>query len=155
MVIIGPSGSGKSTLLRTINRLESITAGSVVVDGFDLYSPAVDINKVRMEVGMVFQSFNLFPHMTVLGNLTIAPMKLKKTPRPRPRPWPGGSGKGGHPGQGRRLSVKLSGGQQQRVPSPGVGHEPEDHALRRAHLGSGPEMIGEVLDSWPPWPGRA
>ena len=81
VVIIGPSGSGKSTLLRTINRLETIDAGRIVVDGFDISDPKVDINQVRMEVGMVFQSFNLFPHYTVLDNVTLAPIKLRGEPR--------------------------------------------------------------------------
>jgi len=78
VVIIGPSGSGKSTLLRAINRLEPIDEGNIVVDNMDLDDEANDINKIRMELGMVFQSFNLFPHKTVLKNLTLAPIKLKK-----------------------------------------------------------------------------
>ncbi|NTU48029.1 MAG: amino acid ABC transporter ATP-binding protein, partial [Syntrophobacteraceae bacterium] len=78
VVIIGPSGSGKSTLLRTINRLEKIDAGRIVVDGKDITDINNDINKIRMEVGMVFQSFNLFPHKTALQNLTLGPMKLRK-----------------------------------------------------------------------------
>ena len=81
VVVLGPSGSGKSTLLRTVNRLESIDSGTIIVDGHNLYDPGEDINRIRMEVGMVFQSFNLFPHMTVLGNLTIAPVKLKGMPK--------------------------------------------------------------------------
>ncbi|EKO37936.1 MAG: ABC-type polar amino acid transport system, ATPase component, partial [Solidesulfovibrio magneticus str. Maddingley MBC34] len=116
VVIIGPSGSGKSTLLRTINRLEDITSGKIVVDGFDLDDKSVDINKVRMEVGMVFQSFNLFPHKTVLENITLAPIKLK------------GMAKADADAMASRLlekvgilekadvfPAKLSGGQQQRV----------------------------------------
>ena len=77
VVIIGPSGSGKSTLLRSINKLETVDAGTIIVDGQDINAPTTDINKLRMELGMVFQSFNLFPHKTVLENLTLAPMKLK------------------------------------------------------------------------------
>ncbi len=77
--VIGPSGSGKSTFLRCLNRLEEITGGTVIVDDFDITSPKVDINKVREEVGMVFQHFNLFPHKTVLENVTLAPIKVRKS----------------------------------------------------------------------------
>ena len=74
--VIGPSGSGKSTFLRCLNRLEDITAGHVVINGHDITDPNVDINKVREEVGMVFQQFNLFPHKTVMENITLAPIKV-------------------------------------------------------------------------------
>ena len=77
VVIIGPSGSGKSTLLRSINRLEVIDKGTILVEGSDINAPENDINKIRQDLGMVFQSFNLFPHKTVLQNLTMAPMKLR------------------------------------------------------------------------------
>ena len=77
VVIIGPSGSGKSTLLRSINRLEEINKGSIIVDGLDVHDKENDINLIRQELGMVFQSFNLFPHKTVLENLTMAPVRLK------------------------------------------------------------------------------
>ena len=77
VVIIGPSGSGKSTLLRSINRLESVDRGNIYVNGVDITSKSVDINTVRQDLGMVFQHFNLFPHMTVLENITLAPMKLR------------------------------------------------------------------------------
>ncbi len=76
--LIGPSGSGKSTFLRCLNRLETITGGEVVVDGFDITDKGTDINKVRENIGMVFQHFNLFPHKTVLENITMAPVQLKK-----------------------------------------------------------------------------
>lgn len=75
--VIGPSGSGKSTFLRCLNKLEDITAGQVIVNGQDITNPNLDINKVRQEVGMVFQQFNLFPHKTVLENITLAPIKVK------------------------------------------------------------------------------
>ena len=81
-VIMGPSGSGKSTLLRCINGLEEISSGTVVVDGHDVRSKKTDINFIRTEVGMVFQQFNLFPHMTVLENVTLGPRKIRKMPRP-------------------------------------------------------------------------
>lgn len=77
--VIGPSGSGKSTFLRCLNRLEDISGGRVIVDGHDITDPKVDINKMREEVGMVFQQFNLFPHKKVLDNITLAPMKVRKT----------------------------------------------------------------------------
>ena len=76
--IIGPSGSGKSTFLRCLNRLETPDSGKILLDGVDLTDPAADLNRQRMKMGMVFQQFNLFPHMTVLKNLTLAPMLLKK-----------------------------------------------------------------------------
>ena len=76
--IIGPSGSGKSTFLRTLNGLEEITSGTVIVDGYDLTNKKTNLNQVRQEVGMVFQQFNLFPNMTVLENITYAPLELKK-----------------------------------------------------------------------------
>ena len=76
--IIGPSGSGKSTFLRTLNGLEEITSGTVIVDGYDLTNKKTNLNQVRQEVGMVFQQFNLFPNMSVIDNITYAPLELKK-----------------------------------------------------------------------------
>ena len=148
VVIIGPSGSGKSTLLRTINRLEDISAGKIVVDGFDLDDKTVDINKVRMEVGMVFQSFNLFPHKTVLQNLTLAPIKLK------------GMDPTEADAMARRLldkvgilekadvfPAKLSGGQQQRVAiARALAMSPKIMLFDEPTSALDPEMIGEVLD---------
>ena len=116
VVIIGPSGSGKSTLLRSINRLEVIDKGTILVEGSDINAPENDINKIRQDLGMVFQSFNLFPHKTVLQNLTMAPMKLRHISK--------------HEAEERALQLlkkvglsekvnvypsMLSGGQQQRV----------------------------------------
>jgi len=148
VVIIGPSGSGKSTLLRTINRLESITAGSIVVDGFDLYAKEVDINKVRMEVGMVFQSFNLFPHMTVLGNLTIAPIKLKGMSKAEAEAMARRLlEKVGIPDKADVFPVKLSGGQQQRVAiARALAMSPKIMLFDEPTSALDPEMIGEVLD---------
>ena len=88
MVIIGPSGSGKSTLLRSINRLETIQCGRIVVDGFDVQDEKTDINKVREEIGMVFQSFNLFPHKTVIENVTLAQLAYADAPARRLRQFP-------------------------------------------------------------------
>ena len=81
VVVIGPSGSGKSTLLRCVNRLETVDRGEVLVDGQSLTAPGINVNRVRTEIGVVFQSFNLFPHLTVLRNLTLAPMQVRKLDR--------------------------------------------------------------------------
>jgi polar amino acid transport system ATP-binding protein len=148
VVIIGPSGSGKSTLLRTINRLEEIDSGRIIVDGLDVMDDKNDINRIRMEVGMVFQRFNLFPHKTVLGNLTLAPMKLRKIERAAAE------------ANGRRLLQKvgieekaavyparLSGGQQQRVAiARALAMNPKIMLFDEPTSALDPEMIGEVLD---------
>ena len=116
VVIIGPSGSGKSTLLRSINRLETIDSGSIVVDGQDINAKDNDINLIRQELGMVFQSFNLFPHKTVLGNLTMAPMKLKKVPELEAKKRALALlDKVGIREKAEVYPAMLSGGQQQRV----------------------------------------
>jgi ABC-type polar amino acid transport system ATPase subunit len=81
VVIIGPSGSGKSTMIRCINRLETIQEGQIIVDGQHVESPKTDIRRIRQEVGMVFQQFNLYPHKTVLENITLAPTRVKRLPR--------------------------------------------------------------------------
>ena len=148
VVIIGPSGSGKSTLLRTINRLEDISAGRIVVDGFDLDDKTVDINKVRMEVGMVFQSFNLFPHKTVLQNLTLAPIKLKgmseKEADVMARQL---LEKVGILEKADVFPAKLSGGQQQRVAiARALAMSPKIMLFDEPTSALDPEMIGEVLD---------
>jgi polar amino acid transport system ATP-binding protein len=147
VVIIGPSGSGKSTLLRAINALETIEAGRIVVDGVNLADPATDINKLRMEVGMVFQNFNLFPHKTALQNLTMAPIKLKKTPKAQAE------------AEGRKLLAKvniaekadaypaqLSGGQKQRVAiARALAMQPKIMLFDEPTSALDPEMVGEVL----------
>jgi polar amino acid transport system ATP-binding protein len=148
VVIIGPSGSGKSTLLRTINRLEDISAGKVVVDGFDLDDPAVDINKVRMEVGMVFQSFNLFPHKTVLQNVTLAPIKLKGMTQADADAMAGRLlEKVGILDKANVFPAKLSGGQQQRVAiARALAMSPKIMLFDEPTSALDPEMVGEVLD---------
>ncbi len=148
VVILGPSGSGKSTLLRTINRLEDITSGRIVVDGNDLDDPEVDINKVRMEVGMVFQSFNLFPHKTVLENLTLAPMKLKKIPAEKARDMAYQLlHKVGISEKADVFPSRLSGGQQQRVAiARALAMEPKIMLFDEPTSALDPEMIGEVLE---------
>ena len=148
VVIIGPSGSGKSTLLRTINRLEDISAGKIVVDGFDLDDPSVDINKVRMEVGMVFQSFNLFPHKTVLQNVTLAPIKLRNLAQSEADALASKLlDKVGILEKVDVFPAKLSGGQQQRVAiARALAMNPKIMLFDEPTSALDPEMIGEVLD---------
>jgi polar amino acid transport system ATP-binding protein len=147
VVIIGPSGSGKSTLLRTINRLETIDAGRIVVDGMDLSDSAVDINQVRMEVGMVFQSFNLFPHYTVLDNVTLAPMKLRGEPRAQAEEKAMALlNKVGIQEKAGVFPAMLSGGQQQRVAiARALAMNPKIMLFDEPTSALDPEMIGEVL----------
>ena len=148
VVIIGPSGSGKSTLLRTINRLETIDSGTIVVDGHNLYAPGEDINRIRMEVGMVFQSFNLFRHKTVLENLTLAPIRLKRLDRARAEAIAlalldkvGMRDRAGH------YPIQLSGGQQQRVAiARALAMEPKIMLFDEPTSALDPEMINEVLE---------
>lgn len=147
VVIIGPSGSGKSTLLRCMNLLEVPTSGSVVVDGMDLTEDA-DINKAREEIGMVFQRFNLFPHMTVLKNITLAPMKVRnisqeeaeKTARELLERVGLGDKADAYPPQ-------LSGGQQQRVAiARALAMKPKVMLFDEPTSALDPEMVNEVLD---------
>ncbi len=147
VVIIGPSGSGKSTLLRCMNLLEVPTSGSVVVDGMDLTGD-VDINKAREEIGMVFQRFNLFPHMTVLKNITLAPMKVRnisqeeaeKTARELLERVGLGDKADAYPPQ-------LSGGQQQRVAiARALAMKPKVMLFDEPTSALDPEMVNEVLD---------
>jgi len=119
VVIIGPSGSGKSTLLRSINKLETVDSGTIIVDGHNIMDPNTNINKLRMELGMVFQSFNLFPHKTVLENLTLAPIKLKGMPKDEANSIALKLlDKVGIKEKAHVYPSKLSGGQQQRVAMP-------------------------------------
>ena len=148
VVIIGPSGSGKSTLLRSINRLETIDSGTIVVDGQDLYAPGSDINVIRQELGMVFQSFNLFPHKTVLDNLTMAPMKLKKVPELEAKKRALALlDKVGIRDKAEVYPSMLSGGQQQRVAiARALAMDPKIMLFDEPTSALDPEMIGEVLD---------
>lgn len=148
VVIIGPSGSGKSTLLRSINRLETIDSGTIVVNGQDVNSPHNDINTIRQELGMVFQSFNLFPHKTVLGNLTMAPMKLKKVPEFEAKKQALTLlDKVGIRDKANVYPSMLSGGQQQRVAiARALAMNPEIMLFDEPTSALDPEMIGEVLD---------
>ncbi|MBR0413409.1 MAG: amino acid ABC transporter ATP-binding protein [Eubacterium sp.] len=147
VVIIGPSGSGKSTVLRSLNLLEIPTSGSIIFDGEDLTNPKLDINKHRQKMGMVFQHFNLFPHMTVLKNMTIAPMKLlgkskeeaEKTARDLLDRVGLGDRADSYPSQ-------LSGGQKQRVAIVrALCMQPEVMLFDEPTSALDPEMVGEVL----------
>lgn len=148
VVVLGPSGSGKSTLLRSINQLETIDSGQIIVDGIDVTSKDVDINKVRSEVGMVFQSFNLFRHKTVLENLTLAPMKIRKTPKPEAEKMALDLlVKVGIEEKANVYPAKLSGGQQQRVAiARALAMNPKILLFDEPTSALDPEMIGEVLD---------
>ena len=148
VVIIGPSGSGKSTLLRSINRLETIDSGTIIVDGKDINSSVNDINLIRQELGMVFQSFNLFPHKTVIGNLTMAPMKLKKLPELEAKKRALSLlAKVGIKDKAEVYPSMLSGGQQQRVAiARALAMNPKIMLFDEPTSALDPEMIGEVLD---------
>ncbi len=148
VVIIGPSGSGKSTLLRSINRLEEISAGSIVVDGHDLYDEATDINKVREEVGMVFQQFNVFPHKTVLENVTLAQQIVRGRNKQEAIAIAEKLlDKVGILDKCRQCPTKLSGGQQQRVAiARALAMQPRMMLFDEPTSALDPEMIGEVLD---------
>ncbi len=148
VVIIGPSGSGKSTLLRSINRLETIDSGSIEVNGQDVNASKNDINVIPQELGMVFQSFNLFPHKTVLGNLTMAPMKLKKVPELEAKKRALTLlDKVGIRDKAEVYPSMLSGGQQQRVAiARALAMSPKIMLFDEPTSALDPEMIGEVLD---------
>ena len=148
VVIIGPSGSGKSTLLRSINKLEKIDFGRITVDRMDIYDDKVDISKVRAELGMVFQSFNLYRHKTALQNLTLAPIKLKKTPRAEAEKEALELlDKVGIREKADSYPAQLSGGQQQRVAiARALAMSPKIMLFDEPTSALDPEMIGEVLE---------
>ncbi|MFK3979569.1 amino acid ABC transporter ATP-binding protein [Micromonospora sp. NPDC050397] len=148
VAVVGPSGGGKSTLLRCVNLLEPVTAGQVLLESEDLTAPGVDLNRVRRRIGMVFQQFNLFPHLTALDNLTLAPRKLLKTPRAEAEERAhallrrvGLADKAGaHPRQ-------LSGGQQQRVAiARALMMDPHVMLFDEVTSALDPELVSEVLD---------
>ena len=148
VVIMGPSGSGKSTCLRTINRLENVDKGAIFVEGQDITNSAHDINAMRQNLGMVFQSFNLFPHMTVLRNLSVAPMKLRGLSRADAEERALYLLK--KVGLADKVNVypnTLSGGQQQRVAiARALAMQPHIMLFDEPTSALDPEMIGEVLD---------
>ena len=131
VVIVGPSGSGKSTVLRCLNLLEIPTEGEVIVDGFDLTSPATNIDKVRAEVGMVFQQFNLFPHLTVMENITLALKKVRGRSKSEASQIAMKQlTRVGIPEKAEAFPRQLSGGQQQRVAiARSLAMEPKNYAL--------------------------
>ena len=146
--IIGPSGSGKSTFLRCLNRLETPDSGRILLDGVDLTDPRTDLDRQRMKMGMVFQQFNLFPHMTVLKNLTLAPMLLKKesqqTAEQRAMTLLDRVGLADRAGE---YPARLSGGQKQRIAIVrALCMEPEVLLFDEPTSALDPEMVGEVLD---------
>ncbi|MGE0599657.1 MAG: amino acid ABC transporter ATP-binding protein [Dehalococcoidia bacterium] len=148
VVIIGPSGSGKSTLLRTVNRLETIDSGSVVVNGISVHAKETDVNALRSHVGMVQQSFNLFPQMSVLDNITLGPRKVRHEARrvaeERARRL---LERVGIPEKAAAYPAQLSGGQQQRVAiARALAMEPEVMLFDEPTSALDPEMIKEVLD---------
>lgn len=146
--IIGPSGSGKSTFLRCINRLEEPTNGEIDIEGENIVSPKVDINKIREKVGMVFQHFNLFPHKTVLENITIGPIKLKKTSQEEAEKIAISLlDKVGLADKKDVYPNKLSGGQKQRVAiARALAMNPKVILFDEPTSALDPEMIGEVLE---------
>ena len=146
--IIGPSGSGKSTLLRCCNRLEEPTAGSIRIDGIDIMAPSTDINAMRRRIGMVFQSFNLYPHMTVLGNVALALIKvLRKSRREAERIALAALDRVGLADKARAYPAELSGGQQQRVAiARALALEPKLMLFDEPTSALDPELVGSVLN---------
>ncbi|HSQ17149.1 MAG TPA: amino acid ABC transporter ATP-binding protein [Anaerolineales bacterium] len=148
IVIFGPSGSGKSTFIRTLNRLEEHQRGTIIIDGIELSHDVRNIERVRSEVGMVFQQFNLFPHLTVLQNITLAPIWVRK--------WSKEKAEGvamsllervGIPEQAQKYPGQLSGGQQQRVAiARALAMQPKIMLFDEPTSALDPEMIKEVLD---------
>jgi polar amino acid transport system ATP-binding protein len=147
VVICGPSGSGKSTLIRTINRLEPIDKGKLIVDGMDLSDPKTDINKLRAEIGFVFQQFNLYQHLNVLSNITLAPTKIRKIGKREAQEQAMALlERVGLTGKKDTYPAELSGGQQQRVAiARSLAMKPKIMLFDEPTSALDPEMIGEVL----------
>ncbi len=148
VVVCGPSGSGKSTLIRCINRLEAIQSGELIVDGLSLADPSLDTAKLRANVGMVFQSFNLYPHMTALQNITLAPVKVKGVSRSDAEKQARDLlERVGIPEKASAYPANLSGGQQQRVAiARALAMNPKIMLFDEPTSALDPEMIKEVLD---------
>jgi general L-amino acid transport system ATP-binding protein len=148
MVIIGPSGSGKSTFIRCINRLEEHQKGTIIVDGIELNRDTRNIAKIRQEIGMVFQQFNLFPHLTVLDNIMLAPLQVRHWSREKAEQKARELlERVGIPEQATKFPVQLSGGQQQRVAiARALAMEPKIMLFDEPTSALDPEMIKEVLD---------
>ncbi len=148
VVICGPSGSGKSTLLRCINRLEPVQSGEIVVDGQRVLDPQLDLSRLRAEIGMVFQQFNLYPHMTALDNITLAPRKVRRmAPAESVQLARDLLTKVGIPEKATAYPSQLSGGQQQRVAiARALAMQPKIMLFDEPTSALDPEMITEVLD---------
>jgi len=147
VVVCGPSGSGKSTLIRTINRLEPIQSGRILVDGKDIHAPGTDVNAFRSRIGFVFQQFNLFPHLSVLGNCTLAPMQLRGLSRTQAEERAMALlDRVGLAAKAHAWPSELSGGQQQRVAiARALAMEPPLMLFDEPTSALDPEMVGEVL----------
>lgn len=147
VVVIGPSGSGKSTFLRCLNQLEEATSGEIIIDGVNLLDKNTNINAIRQEVGMVFQRFNLFPHMTALQNITIAPVKVRKMPQEEAEKIARELlAKVGLSDKENAYPDQLSGGQQQRVAiARALAMRPKVMLFDEPTSALDPEMVGEVL----------
>ncbi|WP_319543680.1 amino acid ABC transporter ATP-binding protein [uncultured Pseudodesulfovibrio sp.] len=148
VVVIGPSGSGKSTFLRCLNRLEHANSGHIMIDGVDVLDPKTNINKVRMEVGMVFQSFNLFPHLTVLENVTVGQTSVRKRKKTESAEKAMTLlNKVGIHAKADNYPAQLSGGQMQRVAiARALAMDPKVMLFDEPTSALDPEMVGEVLD---------
>ncbi len=148
LVICGPSGSGKSTFIRCVNRLEEYQKGEVLFNGQDIQAKSVNVNQLRADIGIVFQQFNLYPHLTVLKNITLAPLKVKKTPRNQAEE----NGlalleRVGIHDQAHKYPAELSGGQQQRVAiARALAMRPQVMLFDEPTSALDPEMINEVLN---------
>jgi general L-amino acid transport system ATP-binding protein len=149
IVIFGPSGSGKSTFIRTLNRLEEHQRGRIIVDGIELGHDVRNIERIRMETGMVFQQFNLFPHLTVLQNITLAPIWVRKWPKEKAEKVAEELlERVGIPEQANKFPGQLSGGQQQRVAiARALSMQPKIMLFDEPTSALDPEMIKEVLDA--------
>jgi general L-amino acid transport system ATP-binding protein len=148
VVVFGPSGSGKSTFIRTLNRLEPHDAGRIVIDGVELNDDLRNLEKIRSEVGMVFQQFNLFPHLSVMRNITLAPQKVRHLPRRDAEALAMSLlERVGIPEQADKFPAQLSGGQQQRVAiARALAMQPKIMLFDEPTSALDPEMIKEVLD---------
>ncbi len=148
VVICGPSGSGKSTFIRTINRLEEHQRGDIIVDGIELTNDIRNIAAIRQEIGMVFQQFNLFPHLTVMNNISLAPIWVRKWPKPKAEEITMQLlERVGIPEQAHKYPGQLSGGQQQRVAiARALAMQPKIMLFDEPTSALDPEMIKEVLD---------
>jgi general L-amino acid transport system ATP-binding protein len=148
IVIFGPSGSGKSTFIRCLNRLEEHQKGQIIVDGIELGNDIRNVEKIRQEVGMVFQQFNLFPHLTVMQNITLAPSWVKRVPKEKSREMAMQLlRRVGIPEQADKYPAQLSGGQQQRVAiARALAMQPRIMLFDEPTSALDPEMIKEVLD---------